>query len=98
METSSSVYTWETGGDDSVDSGEEAKTVPTTAAAWSPEQTPKQGSSRHTTPVIGAGKAVFEKEVGPEVVMGMRAELETEGLVVPESHEGRRPLSVGVAI
>ncbi|KAK3905549.1 hypothetical protein C8A05DRAFT_12647 [Staphylotrichum tortipilum] len=62
METSSSVYTWGTGeGDDDEEDGE-SKTVPTTAA-WSPEQTPKMGS-RHTSPVVGAGKEGFEKEVG----------------------------------
>jgi hypothetical protein len=81
METSSSVYTWETNGDD--DDEEEAKTVPTTTAAWSPEQTPKQGSnsSRHTTPVIGSGalKGFGEGVGGLQVV------------------DAPRPLSVGVA-
>ncbi|KAL2148516.1 hypothetical protein VTH82DRAFT_2070 [Thermothelomyces myriococcoides] len=62
MDTSSSVYTWETGGnsdsdDDAADAG--TKTLPTTATTattWSPDQTPKQGwssSTRHTTPVLG---------------------------------------------
>jgi hypothetical protein len=84
METSSSVYTWETNGDEEEDDDEEeAKTVPTTAAAWSPEQTPKQGSnsSRHTTPVIGAGALKGFGEGGLQVV----------GMDAP------RPLSVGVA-
>lgn len=63
METSSSVYTWETRGDDddsndesNEDDDDEAKTVPTTAPAWSPDQTPKQGGvgSKEGTPVLGA--------------------------------------------
>lgn len=79
MDTSSSVYTWETGereGDE-----DETKTQPTTAPAWSPEQTPKQVSSAGT-PVVGmaAARSALEKEVGLGVAGG-----------------GRRPLSVGVA-
>ncbi|KAK4157307.1 hypothetical protein C8A00DRAFT_11832 [Chaetomidium leptoderma] len=102
METSSSVYTWVTGDDDDEDedndvSSEEeggAKTVPTTMA-WSPEQTPKQGSSRHTTPVLGGGVAAkggeFEKEMGGGGGVGA-------GLgVVGADLDGHRPLSVGVA-
>jgi hypothetical protein len=104
METSSSVYTWETGQDtgegEDEDDEEEAKTVPTTAAAWSPQQTPKQGSSRHTTPVIGSGLAargVFEKEAG-----GAGAVVGGGGLGVVDGSVGvnvnaHRPLSVGVA-
>ena len=86
METSSSVYTWETGqhDDEDDDDDEETKTVPTTAAAWSPEQTPKQ-QSRHTTPVIGYGRGGgFDKET-----MG--------GLQVQGDTNGPRPTSVGVA-
>ena len=88
METSSSVYTWETGqhddDDDEDDDDEEVKTVPTTAAAWSPEQTPKQ-QSRHTTPVIGYGsRGGFDKET-------------FGGLQVVEDTRGPRPTSVGVA-
>lgn len=104
METSSSVYTWETGAadDDEDDSDgeedDEAKTVPTTTAAWSPEQTPKQGSSRHTTPVIGAGSLAgsgFETET----MMGAGAGAGAGGLGVVNvvNTNGHRPLSVGVA-
>ncbi|KAL2263772.1 hypothetical protein VTK26DRAFT_5179 [Humicola hyalothermophila] len=56
METSSSVYTWETAGDTHNDNGDDddARTVPTTVPAWSPDQTPKQGS-KENTPVLGGG-------------------------------------------
>ncbi|KAK4125540.1 hypothetical protein N657DRAFT_567715 [Parathielavia appendiculata] len=84
METSSSVYTWESR---SEDDEEETKTVPTTTA-WSPEQTPKQGSSRHTTPVIGVAKAGSGSEKGTRGALGVAA----------NSLDGHRPLSVGVAI
>lgn len=93
METSSSVYTWETNetkhgdGDDGSSEEDETKTVPTTMAAWSPDQTPKQGaaSSRHTTPVLGSVvRGDFEKETGG-------GGLGVAGL------NGPRPLSVGVA-
>ncbi|EAQ87262.1 hypothetical protein CHGG_03881 [Chaetomium globosum CBS 148.51] len=97
METSSSVYTWETGGDD--DEGDEsasdggAKTLPTTTAAWSPDQTPKQGSStRHTTPVIGFDKAEFQREIAASGGGG------GDGLGVVNPYvNGPRPMSVGVA-
>lgn len=97
METSSSVYTWETGADEDDSDGEEdeAKTVPTTTAAWSPEQTPKQGSSRHTTPVIGAGSLAgsgFETET-----MTMGGGAGGLGVVNVVNTNGHRPLSVGVA-
>ncbi|KAK4041937.1 hypothetical protein C8A01DRAFT_14417 [Parachaetomium inaequale] len=92
METSSSVYTWETGGEDDESASEgEAKTVPTTTAWGSPDQTPKQGSStRHTTPVIGFNRAEFEKETGGGGEGGEGG----LGVVDPNAH---RPLSVGVA-
>ncbi|KAH6855732.1 hypothetical protein B0I37DRAFT_61272 [Chaetomium sp. MPI-CAGE-AT-0009] len=100
METSSSVYTWETGGDDDDDGDESAsdggaKTLPTTAAAWSPDQTPKQGSStRHTTPVIGFNKAEFEREIAA----GGAGAVGGSGLGVVNSYPNPpRPMSVGVA-
>ncbi|KAK3293986.1 uncharacterized protein B0H64DRAFT_433249 [Chaetomium fimeti] len=103
METSSSVYTWETGGDDDDGDGDEsgsdggAKTLPTTTTAWSPDQTPKQGSStRHTTPVIGFNKAEFEKEIAAGGGAGVGAE--GLGVVSPyPSPPAPRPMSVGVA-
>ncbi|KAL2266942.1 hypothetical protein VTJ83DRAFT_4219 [Remersonia thermophila] len=90
METSSSVYTWETretDDDDDDDDDLESKTVPTTTA-WSPEQTPKQGS-RDTTPVIEVDKAGLEEDMAAGPVMVRAAVTE------PIDH---RPLSVGVAI
>lgn len=103
METSSSVYTWETGGDDD-DEGDEsasdggAKTLPTTAAAWSPDQTPKQGgsSTRHTTPVIGFDKAQFERDVA-SADAGAGAGVGGGLGVVNPYVNGPRPMSVGVA-
>ncbi|KAL2135743.1 hypothetical protein VTI74DRAFT_7113 [Chaetomium olivicolor] len=82
METSSSVYTYNTGEDD--DSEEDGtKTVPTTTAAWTPPngspQVKQGSSSRHTTPVVGAGHFAA---LGVEGDVGATA---------------NRPLSVGVA-
>ncbi|KAK4100330.1 phosphoglycerate mutase-like protein [Parathielavia hyrcaniae] len=89
METSSSVYTWETRGEDDNDE-EESKTVPTTAATWSPEQTPKQGSSRHTTPVIGVARvgSGLEKEKEKEMrgALGVAAAAGGAGIM-----DGHRP-------
>ncbi|KAH6634525.1 hypothetical protein B0J18DRAFT_406163 [Chaetomium sp. MPI-SDFR-AT-0129] len=104
METSSSVYTWETGGDDEdgqsasgsgIGSGSEteARTVPTTNTAWSPEQTPKQGtSSRHTSPPIGYTRTDFDKETG----VGSEGNGVGGGLGVVMG-SAPRPVSVGVA-
>ncbi|KAL1838240.1 hypothetical protein VTJ49DRAFT_2874 [Mycothermus thermophilus] len=87
MDTSSSVYTWGTHETDE-DADTESKTVPTTTA-WSPEQTPKQGS-RHTTPSIGADKTGLEKEVAVGQVSVPAAEPEVAGLAVAEPM-GHRP-------
>jgi hypothetical protein len=105
METSSSVYTWETGGDDDDDEGDEsasdggAKTLPTTTTAWSPDQTPKQGapSTRHTTPVIGFDKTQFEREVAAAGGVGAGAGVGGGLGVVNPYVNGPRPMSVGVA-
>jgi hypothetical protein len=90
METSSSVYTWETNDDDD-DDETEVKTVPTTAAAWSPEQTPKQ-VSKESTPVVGGAGAGVRKS---SPVFGSRSKF-VSGLGV-DNLDGPRPLSVGVA-
>ncbi|GAB1316672.1 hypothetical protein MFIFM68171_06882 [Madurella fahalii] len=82
METSSSVYTWETNEDG------EARTVPTTmtTAASSPRVRPGAVGSRQTTPVVGAGRG-WDKAAGDGMPLG------TSNVTV----NGHRPLSVGVA-
>lgn len=82
METSSSVYTWETNEDG------EARTLPTTmtTAASSPRVRPGTVASRQTTPVVGAGRG-WDKVAGGGVPPGA-----TNGAA-----NGHRPLSVGVA-
>ncbi|KAL2176851.1 uncharacterized protein P884DRAFT_278099 [Thermothelomyces heterothallicus CBS 202.75] len=113
MDTSSSVYTWETGGNSDGDSngdGGGAKTLPTatTATTWSPDQTPKQGwssSTRHTTPVLGGSERAglgFDKETGVPSGAGAGVAVDGEegdGLGVDDgtNANGHRPLSVGVA-
>ncbi|KAK4130171.1 hypothetical protein BT67DRAFT_238724 [Trichocladium antarcticum] len=94
METSSSVYTWATNDDDD-DDETEAKTLPTTAAAWSPEQTPKQ-ASKENTPVVGAAGPGVRKS---SPVFGSKAGFGgAGGLGVDMAADAQRPLSVGVAI
>ncbi|KAL2121517.1 hypothetical protein VTJ04DRAFT_5544 [Mycothermus thermophilus] len=103
VDTSSSVYTWTTR-ESGEDEDAESKTVPTTTA-WSPEQTPKHGS-RHTTPLIGADRGGFDKEVMIGLVKSLSpmvkpATMPTAPEVVnlaaaePTMH---RPVSVGIAI
>lgn len=91
LETSSSVYTWET-------NEEDARTMPATAAA-SPHQTPKP-LSQESTPVVG-GNDGFVKEgaapVAAAVAMTTTAAPTATAPLAAGNLDGHRPLSVGVA-
>ncbi|KAL2158925.1 hypothetical protein VTH06DRAFT_2955 [Thermothelomyces fergusii] len=114
MDASSSVYTWETGGDADADpnggggGGGGARTLPTTAttttatsSSWSPDQTPKQGwssSTRHTTPVLGES-GFSERGACASKGAGVAvADEEREGLGVDDAANANRRRPLSVGV